>query len=230
MQNYWQDIYWADNRFISQETRCSKIDFDIEDFHDHISQFFVSFSSVCSLSHKILTDLFFLFNLCVNLLSVLCTLSVKWRNYVEGMSVCLLIHSPDTCSPETVQRISIKFCVGGLNRVLRILFLCMSLECKKGIVAVLNKLSTMPWRYMGEWRYSSTFLDFGTRWRCVVSFTPRSLYPRGNCPRCTLDRRLGGPQRRSGCYREEKNVVSAEDIALNLMLFLCLIKHHTMET
>jgi hypothetical protein len=26
----------------------------------------------------------------------------------------------------------------------------------------------MPWRRMGEWRYSSSFLDFGTRWRWVV--------------------------------------------------------------
>jgi hypothetical protein len=37
-------------------------------------------------------------------------------------------------------------------------------------------------RYMGEWRYSSTVLDIGTRWRWVVSFTPRPLYPRGNPP------------------------------------------------
>jgi hypothetical protein len=26
---------------------------------------------------------------------------------------------------------------------------------------------------LGEWRYSSTHLDLGTRWRWVVSFTPR---------------------------------------------------------
>jgi hypothetical protein len=29
---------------------------------------------------------------------------------------------------------------------------------------------------MGEWRYGSTILDLGTRWRWVVSFTPRPLY------------------------------------------------------
>jgi hypothetical protein len=40
----------------------------------------------------------------------------------------------------------------------------------------------------GEWRYSSTFLDFGTSWRWVVSFTPLPLYPPGNDP---LDRRIG---------------------------------------
>jgi hypothetical protein len=32
---------------------------------------------------------------------------------------------------------------------------------------------------MGEWRYSFTFLDLGTRWRRVVSFTFRSFYTRG---------------------------------------------------
>jgi hypothetical protein len=26
--------------------------------------------------------------------------------------------------------------------------------------------------YMAEWRYSSTILDLGTRWKWVVSFTP----------------------------------------------------------
>jgi hypothetical protein len=44
----------------------------------------------------------------------------------------------------------------------------------------------------GEWRYSSTILDLSTKWR-LASFTPRSLYPR-----CQVDRRLGGPQSRSG--------------------------------
>jgi hypothetical protein len=39
-----------------------------------------------------------------------------------------------------------------------------------------------------EWRYSSTFLDFGTRCRQVVSYTPLPLYPRGNhSPRIGLD-------------------------------------------
>jgi hypothetical protein len=29
---------------------------------------------------------------------------------------------------------------------------------------------------MGEWRYSSNFLDLGSRYRRVVSFTPLPLY------------------------------------------------------
>jgi hypothetical protein len=35
----------------------------------------------------------------------------------------------------------------------------------------------MPWRWMGEWRFSSIFLDLCTTWRWVVSFTPLPLYP-----------------------------------------------------
>jgi hypothetical protein len=50
---------------------------------------------------------------------------------------------------------------------------------KGKVVPVLNWISTIPWRHMGEWRYSSTFLDLGTRWRWVVSFTHLPLYPRG---------------------------------------------------
>jgi hypothetical protein len=65
---------------------------------------------------------------------------------------------------------------------------------------------SMPRRHMGEWRYSSTFLDLGTRWRWVVSFTSLPLYPRGYRPRYPLDRRLGGPQSQSGLCGEEKNL------------------------
>jgi hypothetical protein len=35
---------------------------------------------------------------------------------------------------------------------------------------------------MGKWRYSSAILDVGTRWRCVVSFTPRPLLLSGKKP------------------------------------------------
>jgi hypothetical protein len=36
------------------------------------------------------------------------------------------------------------------------------------------------------------FLDLGTSWRLVVSFTPQLLYPRGKSRQYPLDRRLGG--------------------------------------
>jgi hypothetical protein len=39
----------------------------------------------------------------------------------------------------------------------------------------------------------------------VVSFTPRPLYPQGKRPWYPLDRKLGGPQSRSGRGGEEKN-------------------------
>jgi hypothetical protein len=55
----------------------------------------------------------------------------------------------------------------------------------------------MPWRHTGEWRYSSTFLYLGTRWRWEVIFTPRPLYPRVKGHRYPLDRRLSWPQSRS---------------------------------
>jgi hypothetical protein len=40
----------------------------------------------------------------------------------------------------------------------------------------------------------------------VVSFTPLPLIPRGKSPRYSLERRLGGPQSRSGLRGEEKNL------------------------
>jgi hypothetical protein len=70
----------------------------------------------------------------------------------------------------------------------------------------------MLWRHIGEWMCSSTILDLDTRWRWVVSFTPRLLYPRGKSPRYPLDRRLGGPQNRSGNYRQKKNFVTLQEI------------------
>jgi hypothetical protein len=50
------------------------------------------------------------------------------------------------------------------------------------------------------------FLDLSTSWTWVVNFTPRPLYPRGKSPRYPLDRRLGGPQSRSG-RSEEENIL-----------------------
>jgi len=47
-------------------------------------------------------------------------------------------------------------------------------------------------------------LDLGTRWRWVVSFTPWPPYRRGKSPRYPFDRRLGGPQSRSGLGGKEK--------------------------
>jgi hypothetical protein len=64
----------------------------------------------------------------------------------------------------------------------------------------------MPWKHMGEWRYSSTILDLGTRGRWVVNFTPLPLYLRGRRSRYLFDMRLGGLQGRSGPCGEQKNL------------------------
>jgi len=48
-------------------------------------------------------------------------------------------------------------------------------------------------------------LDLGTRWRWVVSFTPRPLYPQEKSPWYPLYRRLVWPQGRSGRGGGEKN-------------------------
>jgi len=47
--------------------------------------------------------------------------------------------------------------------------------------------------------------NLGTRWRWVVCFTHRLLYPWGKSTRYPFDRRLCGPQRRSRHGGEKKN-------------------------
>jgi hypothetical protein len=59
----------------------------------------------------------------------------------------------------------------------------LGFPCIKKNPTVLNSLSTTPWRRMGEWRYSCTILDLGTRSRWVDSFMPLPLYPREKTPR-----------------------------------------------
>jgi hypothetical protein len=59
---------------------------------------------------------------------------------------------------------------------------------------------------MGEWRYSSTILHLGTRWKWVVCFTPLPVYQCINSPSHPLYRRLGGSQSQSGHYGGDKNL------------------------
>jgi len=58
---------------------------------------------------------------------------------------------------------------------------------------------------LGSGCIAPLIINLGTRWRWVVSFTPRPLYPRGKSPWYPLDRRICGPQSRSGRDGEEKN-------------------------
>jgi hypothetical protein len=70
----------------------------------------------------------------------------------------------------------------------------------------------MPWRHMGEWRYSYAFIDLVTRWRWVLSFTLLPLYPKGKSSRFPLGRRLGGNQSRSGLCGIKRNLLPLSGI------------------
>jgi hypothetical protein len=59
--------------------------------------------------------------------------------------------------------------------------------------------------YWGSRGIAPRILELGTRWRRVVSFKPRQLYPQRKSTWYPLDRRLGEPQSRSGRGGEEKN-------------------------
>jgi hypothetical protein len=45
--------------------------------------------------------------------------------------------------------------------------------------------------YLGNGSAAPSILNLRARWRCVVSFMPRPLYPQGKNPWYPLDRRLG---------------------------------------
>jgi hypothetical protein len=66
--------------------------------------------------------------------------------------------------------------------------------------------------YWGIGGLARRILDLGTRWRPVVSFTPWPLYSQRRNTWYPLDRRLGGPQSRSGRGGEEKNFQSPPGI------------------
>jgi hypothetical protein len=77
-------------------------------------------------------------------------------------------------------------------------------------VKVKLSLSFLNWSprhegLLGSGGIPPRIIELGTRWRWVVSFTPWPLYPRGKSLWYLLDRRLGGPQIRSGRGSEEKN-------------------------
>jgi hypothetical protein len=60
--------------------------------------------------------------------------------------------------------------------------------------------------YWGSGGIAPHILELSTRWRWVVTFTLRSLYPQGKSPCYPLDRRLGGLQSRCGRGGKEKNL------------------------
>jgi hypothetical protein len=69
---------------------------------------------------------------------------------------------------------------------------------------------------MGEWRYSSTILDLGTRWRWVVRSRPGRFTFRKE-PRYPLDRSLGGSQSWFGRCWVQKRPCSCQKSNLGLL-------------
>jgi hypothetical protein len=65
--------------------------------------------------------------------------------------------------------------------------------------------------YWGSGGIAPSILDLGTRWMCVISFTPLPLYPQSKSPWYPLYSRLCGPQRRSG-RGGEINVLHASEV------------------
>jgi hypothetical protein len=86
---------------------------------------------------------------------------------------------------------------------------CMSLFCVvlcvgSGFATGWSPRPRSPTDVGGNRRIDPRFLNLGTSWRWVVSFMLRLLYPRRKGLRYPLDRRLGGPQSRSGQRGEVK--------------------------
>jgi hypothetical protein len=61
--------------------------------------------------------------------------------------------------------------------------------------------------------------NLGTKWRWVVSFTPRPLHPRGKGPYCSLVRRLGSPPSRCGSFGEEADSLHLSRIELRYLWY-----------
>jgi hypothetical protein len=117
--------------------------------------------------------------------------SVSIKCGVISWLVEWLLASPDELrSLEFVCYVLIFYLAKGKGKVVPVLFLTERHSMKA---------------YWGSGGIAPRILYLGTRWRWAVSFTPRPLYPQGKSPWCPLDRRLGGPQSRSGCGSEEKN-------------------------
>jgi hypothetical protein len=66
-----------------------------------------------------------------------------------------------------------------------LIFFTLIVILKSKLISGLNKLSTIPWRLMREWRYGSIILNLDTRWKCVIIFMPLPLHPTGNIPQST---------------------------------------------
>jgi hypothetical protein len=137
------------------------------------------------------------------------------------LMILILIFTKDchTFHTHVISNMNLRVCVesvdGGGRRVLcwrcRIPFearilVRVSVKVKGKVVPVLFFSTEQHTRkaYWGCGGIASRILDLGTRW-WAISFTPRPLYHQWKSLWYPLDRRLGGPQSRSGRGGEEKN-------------------------
>ena len=69
-------------------------------------------------------------------------------------------------------------------------------------------------RHIGKWEGGCGVLcifNLATRWKSVVRFTPLPLYLWRKSPCNPHNRRVGGAQNKSGCFRDDKNHFSLPD-------------------
>jgi hypothetical protein len=80
---------------------------------------------------------------------------------------------------------------------------------------------------LGSGGMGPRILDLRTRWKWVVSFTPRPLYPKGNSPWYSLHNKLSGPQSRAG--RGDLEINSQPLLGLELLIIEPVAHLHTTE-
>jgi hypothetical protein len=69
----------------------------------------------------------------------------------------------------------------------------------------------------GLWRYRTIILKLDTRWRWVISFTPRTFNLLRKSPQYPLYWRLVVSPSRSGCCHKEKNSLPLSGIELQIL-------------
>jgi hypothetical protein len=77
--------------------------------------------------------------------------------------------------------------------------------------------------YLASWGITPHILNLGTRWKWMVSFTPRPSYPRRWISWYPVDRRLGATQSRPGRGGEEKNLCPCRESNSNSIVIVIII-------
>jgi hypothetical protein len=115
---------------------------------------------------------------------------------------------------------------------------CFHTSCL--LIFLVMKLGFIEWAPQGRknffylkakvsesWRIDPRFLDLGTSWRWVVSFTARPIYSWGKSPRYPLNRRMSNPQRRCGRCEELKILDPTRDSNPDPSVVQLIASHNT---